>query len=356
MDIENYIINVNFLFEERKYDDAIELSRRMLEMGMDTIEVNTHLGILYRYKGVYDKAEYHYRKAIALGARQPKVYWNTSLLLLLLKNFDEGFYFYEAGIASGHRTNLHPKISVWKGQDLTNKSLLVYNEQGLGDTLNFSRAVNFLRLKYPSARIDFEVQSALKVLFPKETWNKKRKYDYAIPLISIFNYEKEAMKEEYAFDFGFDKNTSDEIKKIGICWKGNPKHFNDKNRSLSIDDVKPLFDLNYEFVSLVQNTEVDEEKILREYDIEPLTKKSSIKDTAKIIEELDLIITCDTMIAHLAASMKKKTWIMIPTVPDWRWGIETDKSYWYESVKLFRQSKLDNWSMVIDDVKGELKC
>ena len=141
--------------------------------------------------------------------------------------------------------------------------------------------------------------------------------------------------------------------RIGIVWSGSSNHKNDHNRSLSLKQFAPIFELPFVFHSL--------QKEIKAIDLETLNNLKQIQphqddlidfsDTAALIENLDIVITVDTSVAHLAGAMGKKIFILLPFVPDYRWMLDRNDSPWYPTATLFRQPKLDDWESVIDQIK-----
>jgi hypothetical protein len=143
---------------------------------------------------------------------------------------------------------------------------------------------------------------------------------------------------------------------VGISWAGNPNNYNDRNRSCTLKDLDALFDIpNVKFYSLQKGEPVKQiyaradDKVI---DLDVLM--DSMDTTAAAVEVMDLVISVDTSIAHLAGAMNKPTWIMLPFLPDWRWMLDREDSPWYPTVRLFRQVKEKDWSSVVSNIKSEL--
>ena len=144
--------------------------------------------------------------------------------------------------------------------------------------------------------------------------------------------------------------------RVGLVWSGNPKHINDYNRSLSLSDLVSFLPKNFEYISL--QTEVrDSDKLTLEHHPEIRRFEDSLNDfldTAMLISQLDLIISVDTSVAHLGGALGKATWLLLPYVPDWRWLVDGADTPWYSSMKLYRQTAINNWGSVLDKVKEDL--
>ena len=145
--------------------------------------------------------------------------------------------------------------------------------------------------------------------------------------------------------------------RIGIVWRGNPEHRNDHNRSLNLSQIIPYLPSNLEYISLQKEIlNIDQETFhtqstIKQFD-EPL---NDFTDTAALCELMDLVITVDTSVAHLAGSQGKKTWVLLPYSPDWRWLLDREDSPWYPSIKLFRQNEIGDWSSVLEKINIALQ-
>jgi hypothetical protein len=144
--------------------------------------------------------------------------------------------------------------------------------------------------------------------------------------------------------------------RIGLAWSGSPSYRNDRSRSIGLRTLMPLLDVDATFVSLQKDVRPDDAVVLSERkDI--IHFGDAIKDfsdTAALISQLDLVISVDTGVAHLAGALGQPVWLMLPFVPDWRWLLERDDSPWYPTARLFRQSELRDWDGVIERVRTAL--
>ncbi|MCK5640178.1 MAG: hypothetical protein KAJ19_05255, partial [Gammaproteobacteria bacterium] len=145
---------------------------------------------------------------------------------------------------------------------------------------------------------------------------------------------------------------------IGICWSGNPEHRNDKNRSIPLRTFKPLTKLpNTRLYSLQKGVAAaDISGAANKMDIVDFSKFiEDFTDTARIIQNLDLIITVDTAVAHLAGAMGKPVWVLLPYAPDWRWGLENKNTPWYPSMQLYRQHTVTEWTDIVEEISEDLR-
>ena len=336
-----------------------------------------NLGVYYSSIGEIEKAIDYYDKCIErnLGFKDAK--WNKALALLLLGKYKEGFENYDSRFEKekpiDSRVFGNPK---WNGENLQEKKILVITEQGAGDNFQFIRYLKLLKEKYVDCKIILECQSEIKNLFSNlkeidEIINKDRGkipdigFDYYIHLMSLpkilgITLENIPYKEKYLF---IDKNKVNQFKEhfnknklnIGIVWAGNPEQENDKNRSMKFEDIKELGKIKgIQLYSLQKGKVVDEVDFTNTGIIDLSHEIKDYEDTAGIIENLDLIISVDTSVAHLSGALGKETWTLLTKIPDWRYLLEGEKSIWYDSMKLFRQKERGNWKSVIENVKREL--
>ena len=264
---------------------------------------------------------------------------------------------------------------LWLGKEsLQNKTLLVESEQGFGDIIQFCRYIPML-LKL-NARVILEIPKTLTSIIKTITGNflvlEKGQaltyFDYHIPIMSLplafkttihniptsvpYLFSDKTKKEYWNKKLG--KKTQP---RIGLVWSGSASHTNDKNRTILLKYLEPIVKLPFEFHSL--------QKEIREYDQTTLFEFKQIHqhqnelndfaDTAALIEEMDLIISVDTSVAHLAGALGKDVYILLPYHPDYRWLLNRKDSPWYPTCTLFRKSKIDDWSDVVLEIKSNLQ-
>jgi hypothetical protein len=146
--------------------------------------------------------------------------------------------------------------------------------------------------------------------------------------------------------------------RIGIAWSGNPGHKNDHNRSIAFDRLSPLLSRDADWIALQNAVRPSDAAALQACGRLGVfaDQLNDFADTAALLDLMDLVITVDTSIAHLAGAMGKPVWIMLPFSPDWRWMLKRRDSPWHPSARLFRQSEIGDWTKVIDDIKGGLRA
>lgn len=264
---------------------------------------------------------------------------------------------------------------MWTGeQDLKNKTLLIWSEQGQGDIIQFSRYI--LLAKSRGAKVTLEVPNQLVSLLSsididtqviKEGASSSTQFDFQIPLMSLpfaFKTEKETIPSNIPYIHADDEKVHGWQKKlgvkskprIGLVWSGSTIHKNDSNRSLPLEALSAIMELQIEFHSLqVEYRDTDWNFLIESSNV--IDHQSDLKDfsdTAALIQCLDLIISVDTSVAHLAGALGKPIWVLLPYSPDFRWMLNRNDSPWYPTAKLFRQEKADKWDTVINTIKNEL--
>jgi ADP-heptose:LPS heptosyltransferase len=150
----------------------------------------------------------------------------------------------------------------------------------------------------------------------------------------------------------------DGVLRVGLVWRGNPEHDNDRNRSLSLAALGPLLESkNCEFVSLQWDLSEEEQRVIAAHPNmnNPRPKIASFDDTAALMAHLDLVISVDTAVAHLAGALGRNVWILLPFAPDWRWMLDRADSPWYPTARIFRQSQRGQWNPVVEEVTSLLR-
>lgn len=333
-------------------------------------EAHDNRGNVLRDMGQLDAAIGSYRLARRLAPNYASAAWNESLCLLLKGDLTNGWPLYEAGWALGLRAPwINCQQPRWSGAEpLTGRTILLHAEQGLGDTIQFSRYAKVLQDQ--GARVILEIQRPLISLLQRMTHDivvlaqgeERPEFDFHCPLLSLPGICKTTL-ETIPGPLRFDDSGRDEdstafaglglptAKRIGLVWSGNPSLENDHNRSIALETLAPLFDLPAEFHSLQPDMRPHDRTFAQ--DLHGLTEHAdeirNFTDTARLIGQMDLVISVDTAVAHLAASLGKPTWILLPFIPDWRWLMQRTDSPWYPTARLFRQGRPGAWGELLRD-------
>ena len=324
----------------------------------------------------YDEALEVYQQAVKYSNYQDAwVYYNYSLCLLAMGKLLLGFELFEYRWQS----ILSAKSHVWVLPESTSidrlrgKSILIHSEQGLGDSIQFFRYIPLL-VQF-GAQVFLEIRPTLIPLF--SPWRNSIRFiaigsplpacDYHCPLMSLarlFKTQIETISQSIpylfpelkSFEACQNKLGDTTHQRIGIAWKGSSFNVMNQKRSIDLNTLLTLHQPNLDFICLQKDIYLEEKKALEQHQVAYHgLELSTLEGTAALIACLDLVITIDTSIAHLAAAMGKEVWIILPFSADWRWFLQRDDSPWYPNVKLFRQETLGDWSVPLNRIKNMLK-
>lgn len=262
-----------------------------------------------------------------------------------------------------------PKIPEWNGEDLSSKKILIYNEQGIGDAIQFSKYL--INLNKKCKNIDFIVNKNLYDLFDTSNHDGLNlitednidldKYNFKISLGSLVKFfykdinltKKNLIKIDLNEINSFKKEIDKKKLNIGIAWSGNFYGPKEPHRSIPLDKFKDIISSDCNFYCLQNEIWESDQKIFDQINI--INKGNlKLKPLCAFIYNLDLVISSDTSILHLAASLGKETWGVLSLDPDWRWG-KFIEFYKYENIKFYRQNEFNNWENVIQLIKKDLE-
>jgi len=359
----------------RRYEEALESYARALRIRPDEAATYFNRGEVYNELKRYPETLADYQRALELRPGYDDVRWNESLTRLTLGQFETGWQQYEyRWQGEMARPRRHNEIPPWrKDSPLAEKRILVWWEQGLGDTLQFCRYVPLLRER--GAEVVFEVQAPLKKLLASlgdfavvASGDKIPGCDFQIPLLSLplaFETTLASIPARVPYLKADPENVrrwakqlqrSREKLNVGIAFSGHAAQKDDKLRSMRLRDVAPLAESADLFVIQVEVNAADREFASQSGGAIHLLddRIKDFDDSAAVAENMDLVITIDTSVAHLAGALAKTTWILLPWTPTWRWMVDRDDSPWYPTARLFRQSSLGDWGGLVERVRGEL--
>lgn len=380
---EDYDVCFNLALAYKKcgrFEEAIETYRLALKLNPDSADVYFNMANVYENINDTKKALEYYEKAKEHGVRDENINYFLAVSYLKVKDFKQGWKYYEDrpskpfGIVTQRLQygNLMDK-PFWDGENIEGKILFVYYEAAFGDTLMYARYLPLLSRK--CAKVLFKPQNNLVDLFKDSDFGveildmpvENLQFDVQLPLMSVPYVLQLNSEEKIPLSEGYLKSNPDRVReykfkyfdndkfKIGIKWQGNAAY--DRNRIIPLEKFYRLFDLpNTQFYSLQMDDGSQElKKLPSNYEVVDLSSSfNDFADTAAAIENLDLVICNDTSVAHLASAMGKKCWIMLPFVSNWRWHTDVSYSPWYKSVKLFKQTAVDDWDEVFENVYQEL--
>jgi tetratricopeptide (TPR) repeat protein len=332
------------------------------------------LGRLHRF----GEALAIYAAAKAANPDNTEMDWNAALLQLLTGDFEAGWAGREArwnvpGLPIAKYSFPQP---MWLGKEpIAGKTILIHQDEGLGDTIQFVRYVPMVAAL--GARVILLVADSLVPLLSKipgiaeciaRSSDRHLAFDTYCGIGSLplaFKTRVETIPARAPYLPAPDDSRvrawrqrlgpHDKLR-VGLAWSGNPKHGDDQNRSLALRALSPLFDLDATFVSLQKEPRPEDQATLRERPgiVDLTAHLTDFADTAALVSCLDLVITVDTSMAHLAGAMACPTWILLPCSPDYRWLLDRDDSPWYPTARLFRQDASRDYRSVIDRVRTEL--
>ena len=354
------------------YESALDDFEKAININPVFFQAYSNQGLALHALKRFDEALLAYDKALQINPDYAEAKLNKSFSELLNCRFFEGWENFEArwkiDLVTQYKYSNKPELSnLVQSYD---KTILVWSEQGLGDTIQFSRYI-YLLLEL-NAKVVFEVPDTLTNIFVTHK-NLKitslvpdiENIDFQIPLLSLprlFNTNLESIpklssiikREQNKSDYFRTIINSSKIK-VGLVCSGQRNHKNDSNRSISLSRFQPILSENLSFYLIqkeVRKNDIDFFKQTKIFDLSSLINNYS--DTVAIIDNLDLVITVDTSVAHLAASMNRKVFLLLPYCPDWRWLLDRSDSPWYESILIIRQKSVGCWNGVIDELAKQL--
>jgi len=360
-----YLYNkAEFFILKQEFDSAIIILKDLIKNNKNS-KYYLLLSKIYFTIGEIKKGDDIINESMNLFSNDFKVINFKGMRDLFYGNFNEGWKLYDYRRSALNK--LYPQIPEWKGENLVNKKILVYNEQGIGDCIQFSKYL-FLLNKI-CKDIDFLVDKKIYNMFRKDVGGIKicikediilNKYDFKIPLGSLLKFfykQINTIKESLIHIDNkkyktFNKKIKNSKMNVGLVWSGSIYGPNEPYRSISLSKMEKILNLDANFFCL-QND-------IRESDQNSF-KKSNILDYGHLsfgeipsfIKNLDLIISTDTSFLHMSGSINKETWCLLSMNPDWRWGkfYELDP---YSNSKIFKQKKFNDWSEVLENVEKDL--
>lgn len=366
-------LGVAFLRKDR-LDEAIAWSERALAGSSHDGEVLSNLAVAFLQKGQFATALSYYERALAADPQFAPTHWAYSLMLLRLGRYEEGWREHEwrwqsPPLASFRRDFRVPQ---WDGQSAEGQTILAHAEQGYGDTIQFLRYVLLLRASPGVGRVIVECSRPLTRLvasalganaeaFPRETRDGSDlpAFDWHIPWhslpLALRRFAPETPATPYLrVDPDLQAQWRERLGphttfRIGLAWAGNPSHPWDRHRSIPPEKLLPLLRLpGTTFYSLqVEPPNTTPAALLDAGLVDRTSHLTDFTDTAAFMAELDLIISVDSATAHLAGALGRPVWTLLPFVPDWRWGLESEGTPWYPTMRLFRQPAMGDWETVI---------
>ncbi|MBG7618400.1 tetratricopeptide repeat protein [Herbaspirillum sp. AP02] len=380
-------LGASYFSAEDRFDDAMRMFNKALELNPKQALTYNNIGAIKHDHGDTHEAVEIFRKALELRPNYSTAKHNLALSLLLHGDLKEGWECHESRLETRERAyvyklihKLFEIIPKWDGKSsLEGKFVLLMHEQGFGDSIQFLRYARLVMDR--GARVAVHVKNPLYRLFqsftPEVTLIRESdplppcdcayvmmSLPYAlgtdtvedIPSFPSYLAADPLLAEDWRQKIAA-LTTSEQHLRVGVVWGGNPEHGNDRHRSIPLETFKQLFGLpKIEFYSLQKGKPLEDLKNLPEdRTAHNLGDQcADFADTAAAIHNLDLVISVDTSVVHLAGAMGHPTWVLLPHIPDWRWLQDRDDSPWYPSMRLFRQPTFSDWDSVMKRVAEEL--
>jgi hypothetical protein len=352
-------------------EKAAQCFKRIIDIQPGVLSAIYNLAYTCRRIGKYHEALHYYQTIFKYDPLHEEAHFGAANAYLVLGDFEHGLNSYELGRKNSSR--VETKLS-HIGQ-LNGKTILILEEWGIGDTLHFIRYAKLFK-KAGVAQVILACRPQLipflsmqpdidKVIPLPQGYTYKT--DYQIPMMSLMHACKTRMNtipahipylkaDQNLIDYWHEKLKNDHNLKIGIFWESETR----SEKNCPLHEFSPLFSMKgLSFYSLQKNFKQEmatfPQGTIRDFSNEIDVMHGSFMDTAALIKNLDLIITIDTSLAHLAGALGASTWLMLPRFADWRWFLDRNDSPWYPTMKLFRQTSSGDWKTVIEEIKKELK-
>jgi len=398
--------------EQQQYDQAVENCKKALELDPDYAEAYSNLGVALNGLTLYAEAIENYKKAINLDPQYPdtyynlgnclrnqnqceqaipiykkairinpdcaKAHWNLAISYLLTGDFSQGWTEYqwrrEVGLVPYPH---HYDQPYWDGSSFAGKRLLVHHEQGFGDNIQFVRYLPMV--KQLGGTVILEMEKPLYKLFKRingvdefvqassDSTPPDVNFDIHIPTLDmprLFGTTLENIPCKVPYLYAESAKTEywrnrldSESFKVGLVWAGDARHGNDHNRSCPLKHFAPLTKIEgVKLYGLQKEISRQLSELATDMEISCLSEEfEDFTDTAAAIENMDLVISVDTSVLHLAGAMGKPVWALIPFAPDWRWMLDRQDSPWYPTMRLFRQKERGDWDELFTTVAQQLR-
>jgi Tetratricopeptide repeat len=359
--------------------EAEEVMRRGVALYPNDVGMKVNLASAVFHQARYDDAAVVAEAALVLQPDNPHAHHTLANILLVKGDYAEGFRHYQWRLQCGEAALALDGdamgIPLWQGESLDGKTLLVVTEQGLGDTLHFIRYGALVRAG--GGRMLLTCPAAMRRLFSAapcidamlHDGDPRPVADYHVPLLSLphrFGTTRATVPAAVPYLRAADEWVAEwaprlgqrRRPRIGLVWAGSPTHKNDRNRSIPLSLFAPLLDgADWECFALQFGMRDEDRATLDRF---PGVGRQGegirdFADTAALLSQMDLLITVDTSVAHLAGALGIPVWVMLPSVPDWRWMLDREDSPWYPTLRLFRQPVFGDWASVMDRVLAALR-
>ena len=362
-------------FDEGKLDEATACFRQSLRLRPNSADAEYNLGNTLLAKGLLTEAFDAFDRAVRIQPNMAGARLNRALLWLLQGDFERGWLEYEwrwSESREGRRLLTQP---LWQGEPLASRTILLCSEQGFGDTLQFVRyaplvsgagaGVVLLECQQPLVRLLLGGCPGVDQVFA--LGEPLPAFDVHVPLLSLPKLLGTTSLQSIPAEVPYLEPAADLEQRwrtrlesvpgfrIGIVWQGSPTHKRDRHRSVAIERFAPISRIPGVSLISLQKGAGSEQLATLPGLVDLGGEITDFADTAAVLRSLDLVITVDTALAHLAGALGVAAWVALPYTPDWRWLLERTDSPWYPSLRLFRQSQPGNWDEVFERIAAAVR-
>ena len=360
---------------QERLTEAVSSYHQALRLKPDFAEAHNNLGMALHNQGRLKEALISYEQAIGCNSDYADAHMNRAMCWLLLGEFEKGWAEFEWRWQTKDAAPLAFPRAPWDGSPLAQRTILLHSELGLGDTIQFVRYASLV--KQQGANVLLRCPPALLRLLRGTRYidqvvlnnSPLPAFDLEMPLLSLpkaFGTSLATVPAAIPYLFA-DPNLIEHRRReldrypgfrIGIAWQGNPKHKNDPRRSFPLEHFADVARLGGVQLFSLQKGPGHEQlsRLADSFSVVDLGDwLDDFMDTAAVMKNLDLVISADSAVAHLAGALGVPVWVALPWVPDWRWLQQRQDSPWYPTMRLFRQSRGGDWAGVFERIAGELQ-
>jgi len=373
MDTDFLIAQGNQHRTDRQYQEALKCYALAFVQDPNSAAAWNNYGNVTRELGYPERSIPFLQHAIVLDPNNVTAQFNLAVAYLLMGDYARGWPAYEARWNYEHLAGTEPKFSQprWRGEDLNGKTILVVGEQGHGDNIQFVRFLWNLHLM--GAKIKLQVTDGLIPLLSRSGiieqvgryTDDMGEFDYWVPIMSIpgvLGITLDILAKPVSYlnaDPGLIQQWQQILgpktrMRVGLCWSGRRDSWLNQHKAMPFEDVVKMVEANpqYEWINLQCDAAPEEEDRLQKLGVRMFPNSiTSFAETAALIMHMDVVISVDTAVAHLAGALGRPLWLMLNRYStDWRWLLDRDSSPWYSTARLFRQSDYGNWSVVITKI------
>jgi tetratricopeptide (TPR) repeat protein len=353
-----------------RLDESAAAYRKAIEIEPKFLHARKNLSIILLEQRKIDESLHALEETLQMDPEFAQAHYAIGTIHLLTGDFTRGWREYEWRRRDPNVAGFTQQFSqtLWDGSAFHGKRLLIHAEQGFGDTIQFARYLPLVAER--GGEVIFQVQPELMTLLSRIPGPRKivtrdeplPGFDLHCPLLGVAQYFEEIpdcldpsfLHSSSASDWAARMKPYSSVRKIGLAWAGRPTHARDWERSLRFEQIRPILDqpkASFFSLQIPFGTSKGADSRLVDW----TEHLHGFASTAGLIAQMDLIITVDTAVAHLAGSMGRNVWVMLPHTPDWRWMLDRTDSPWYPTMRLFRQPSVGDWDSVITNVSTALR-